>query len=47
MEKKVHGRAGAIHSLKRRVVRPAMAKANGTRVEAKPRKRMGGWITIQ
>src|SRR5690606_37530657 len=45
--KKVHGRAGSIHSFTRLVQRPAMAKANGTNVEAKPRKRVGGWITIQ
>src|SRR5690606_1266007 len=46
-EKIAQGKAGRIHSWYRLVHRPAIKKANGTKVEAYPKKRVGGWITIQ
>ena len=45
--KKVHGSASFIHSVRSWRHRPAMAYAKGTSVAAKPRKSVGGWITIQ
>src|SRR5688572_8952393 len=47
MPKKDQVKAERCHSLYFFVHRPAMANAKGTTVEAKPKKRVGGWITIQ
>src|ERR1035437_1644878 len=47
MPKNVQGRAGRCHSVYFFFHSPAIANANGTTVDANPRKSVGGWITIQ
>jgi len=45
--KKAQGKAGFTQDFKSPLIKAAMAKAKGTKVEAKPKKRVGGWMVIQ
>ena len=45
--KMVHGKAGLIQSVKSFLQSPAIQKEKGTNVKEKPKKVIGGWITIQ
>ncbi len=44
---RAQGSAGRTHCVYRRFQSPATANANGAAIIVKPRKRVGGWMTIQ
>jgi hypothetical protein len=46
-EKIAQGNAGRIHSAYLLVTNPAIKNAKGTKVEAYPKNKVGGWMTIQ